>query len=39
MIRVNPSTGPNPQGIGVEFVNFDEDSRALIEAIIEERAD
>jgi uncharacterized protein (TIGR02266 family) len=36
--RVNPPNGQNPQGIGVEFVNFDDDSRALIQAIVEERS-
>ena len=38
VIRVNPPNGQNPQGIGIEFVNFDEDSRALIQAIVEERS-
>ena len=37
VVRVNPAEGANTQGIGVEFVNFDEDSRSLIQAIIEER--
>jgi uncharacterized protein (TIGR02266 family) len=36
VVRVNPSQGPNP-GIGVEFVNFDDDSRAMIDAIVGER--
>ena len=38
IVRVNPDGGENPRGIGVEFVNFDEHSRALIQAIIGERA-
>lgn len=37
VVRVNPAGRENPQGIGIEFVNFDEDSKALILAIIEER--
>jgi len=37
VVRVNPSDSANP-GIGVEFVNFDDDSRAMVEAIINERA-
>lgn len=37
VVRVNPAGGDNPQGIGVEFLNFDEDSRALITAIVKER--
>jgi uncharacterized protein (TIGR02266 family) len=38
VVRVNPANRENPQGIGVEFVNFDEESRALIQAIVEERS-
>ena len=37
IVRVNPADGEAPQGVGIEFVNFDEDSRALIQAIVEER--
>lgn len=39
VVRVNPPGEEAPQGIGVEFVNFDEDSRALITAIVDERND
>lgn len=38
VVRVNPNSGPNP-GIGVEFVNFDDDSRAMIDAIIREKTE
>jgi type IV pilus assembly protein PilZ len=37
VVRLNPGGGPAPQGIGVEFVNFDEDSKALIQAIVAEK--
>lgn len=37
VVRVIPKGGEN-SGIGVEFVNFDDDSRAMIEAIINERS-
>jgi type IV pilus assembly protein PilZ len=38
VVRVNPANQDAPQGIGIEFVNFDEESRALIQAIVEERS-
>ncbi len=40
VVRVNPSDGDadHPPGMGVEFVNFDEDSMALIEEICGARA-
>jgi molecular chaperone DnaK len=38
VVHVNPPEHPSP-GMGVEFVNLDEESRALIEEIIRERAD
>lgn len=36
--RINRPGSPHP-GLGVEFLNFDEDSKALIEAIVRERAE
>jgi type IV pilus assembly protein PilZ len=37
VVRVNPKGSSNP-GMGVEFVNFDEESRQMIEAIVRERS-
>ena len=38
VVRVNPKTpGGPPAGMGIEFVNFDEDSMALIEDICAQR--
>jgi uncharacterized protein (TIGR02266 family) len=37
VVRVNPSEVNGPRGMGVEFVNFDEDSREMVSAIVEER--
>lgn len=37
VVRVNPPGGPRPAGMGLEFVNLDEDSRALIEEIVAAR--
>lgn len=34
VVRVNPPGGNRPAGMGVEFVNLDEDSRGLIEEIV-----
>jgi type IV pilus assembly protein PilZ len=38
VVRVNPPGDPNrPPGMGIEFVNFDPDSMALIEEIVANR--
>ena len=37
VVRVNPPGGDRPAGMGVEFVNVDEDSRALIEDIVAQK--
>jgi uncharacterized protein (TIGR02266 family) len=36
VVRVNPPGGNNPVGMGVEFVNFDEESMELIRQIVEQ---
>lgn len=40
VVRVNPPTGDplHPGGMGIEFVNFDEESMALIEEICAQRS-
>ena len=37
VVRVNPAGGSAPAGMGVEFVNLDEDSRGLIEEIVAQK--
>lgn len=37
IVRINDQRSGDP-GLGIEFLNFDEDSKALIEAIVRERA-
>jgi type IV pilus assembly protein PilZ len=37
VVRVNPPGGGKPAGMGVEFVNLDEDSRGLIEDIVAQK--
>jgi uncharacterized protein (TIGR02266 family) len=37
VVRVNPPGGERPAGMGVEFVNVDEDSRGLIEDIVSQK--
>lgn len=37
VVRVNPPGGPRPAGMGVEFVNLDAESQALIEEIVAAR--
>lgn len=34
VVRVNPTGGSQPAGMGIEFVNFDDESMALIEDIV-----
>lgn len=38
IVRINDQRSGHP-GLGIEFLNFDEDSKALIEAIVRERAE
>ncbi|MBK6689788.1 MAG: PilZ domain-containing protein [Deltaproteobacteria bacterium] len=38
IVRINDQRSGDP-GLGIEFLNFDEDSKALIEAIVRERAE
>ncbi len=38
VVHVNPPDHPSP-GMGVEFVNLDDESRVLIDEIIRQRAD
>jgi uncharacterized protein (TIGR02266 family) len=33
VVRVNPPGGPGEPGMGIEFINFDEESMALIQEI------
>ncbi len=33
VVRVNPPGGPGEAGMGIEFINFDEESMALIQEI------
>jgi len=37
VVRVNPGGTDRPAGMGVEFVNLDEDSRVLIEEIVSQK--
>jgi len=37
VVRVNPPGGDRPAGMGVEFVNVDEESRGLIEEIVAQK--
>jgi uncharacterized protein (TIGR02266 family) len=36
---VHSATSGEPRGMGIEFVNFDDDSRAMVKAIVDARAE
>jgi len=37
VVRVNPPNGDQPSGMGVEFVNFDPESRGVVADLVERR--